>query len=304
MLAVPVGVGTALALAPNVVSDLMSNPDVLLASARQQRLDDLAKERNVAILAELEELGDHSWAGIYRTSGMWPDVLRIAPKAGWTLYHGSWCGNCIGWRGVGRVTQVHDERLELEIELGPKPGEPYSLGKNLFLVRWGDLLFAIPEQGMTEFCADYSDGYSFPYGYFRDLSRNADPVPRGFSDYEEPTRPDATPRVPQQYEHLILDHPLECGLRDGVQWRSERVSWGEGTAFYAVHTADKGTDIGLAVGMRLHCEAGAWPSSGVVESVTADQATVVFFVGEEREKAWDLSGLRVSTQHPKAQLQY
>src|SRR5688500_8689113 len=117
----------------------------------QQGLARLAPARNEQVLAELKGLGGHAWAGVYRTRGGWPTELRIAPDAGFTVYEDSCCGNCQGWLALGRVRSVKGAELKLEVELGyDVPGESefggawYSLQPTLHLVRWGELVFAVP----------------------------------------------------------------------------------------------------------------------------------------------------------------
>jgi hypothetical protein len=58
--------------------------------------------RDARVRAELAEAGLPDWAGVYRTPAPWPTTLRIAPREGYTIHRGSWCGNCTSWNG-GRV---------------------------------------------------------------------------------------------------------------------------------------------------------------------------------------------------------
>lgn len=136
------------------------------ASLVGQSLAKVAPERDEKVTAELERLGDHPWAGVYRTHGRWPTVLRLAPEAGYTLYENSWCGNCEGWRGIGKVVSADGLDPTLDVELGydlPEPGERsdawFSLEPTLHFVHWSDLLFAVPPWRMERFCAEVSGGW-------------------------------------------------------------------------------------------------------------------------------------------------
>jgi len=61
------------------------------------------------------------------------------------------------------------------------------LDDTLHLVRWGNLVFAVPEKRLAEFRAEVADGASFPSFAFRSLGQ---PV-----DGEHPRRPDGEPQT-------------------------------------------------------------------------------------------------------------
>src|SRR5687767_15993553 len=62
-----------------------------------------ASDRSSRAREEIDRLGQHQWAGVYRTPGSWPTELVIAPKAGFSIYKNSWCGNCASWVQTGTV---------------------------------------------------------------------------------------------------------------------------------------------------------------------------------------------------------
>jgi hypothetical protein len=271
-----------------------------LLPGNQVCLEAKAPPRHERVLAEIERLGHHPWAGVYRTRGRWPTELSIAPEAGFTVYDNSWCGNCRGWRGTGRVLASDGACLKLAVEcdfeLPPDSERPeawYQLDDTLYLVKWGDLLFAVPSWRIERFCAEASDGFTFPLVPFRNLaaSDTFDPV--------DPTRPDTRPQVPQEFQHLVLDEPVSCRLASLVDSRLVSEQPGTSSFHEAVYSLDAGSRDGLAVGMRLFVEGKR--ASGRVDHVGLESGRVVVLasldIGRSPE---DLVGSRATTLHPLA----
>jgi hypothetical protein len=263
---------------------------------------EVAPERDETVTAELERLGDHPWAGVYRTHGSWPTVLRLAPEAGYTLYENSWCGNCAGWRGVGKVVAANGLDLTLDVELGydlPEPRERpdawFSLEPTLHLVPWGDLLFAVPPWRMERFCAEVSDGWRFPGVPFRSAGNGAELDPKTVP------RPSGTPQVPDGYRHLVVSLPITGRVEALAEWRLKRAATDDGPGlFEAEYTIDAGADRGVAVGMRFYLAEREYPNrSGRVERVEAGSCRVVFTAREDERVAIEaLVGSPATTLHP------
>ena len=154
-------------------------------------------------LHEIEQLGQHPWAGEYRTREGWPFVLTIAPQSGFTLYKGSSCGLGAGWRAMGKVLADEGSSLKLAIEAGEtlpverRPAAWCELDETLYLVPWGDLLFAVPTWSMERFCERAREAAAFPYEPFRYLGNDAT------FDYENAPRPNGLPQVPAQFQGVL-----------------------------------------------------------------------------------------------------
>jgi len=288
----------ALALPVNPLEGALLVPTSLVVHlvwpGTQALLDRRAPERHERVRAELGELGDHPWAGIYRTGALAPTVLAIAPRSGFTLREGSRCGFGSGWRALGRVLSAQGPTLGLELELAldrPAEGERYpawyGLEPTLHLVRWGDLLFAVPPWRMELFCAEVSDGRSFPLVPFRRAGSPPD------ADFEPAARPEGRPDVPAEYAPLILDEPIEATLRSLIEWRHRyTLPWSGARMFDAIYEADAGARDGVARGMHFHDERGA---DGCVDLVGPETSRVRYLMAEDGAAAAARVGSRVST---------
>ncbi|MCE9592984.1 MAG: hypothetical protein K8S98_02220 [Planctomycetes bacterium] len=267
----------------------------------EMRLAKEAPPRNAQVLAELASSRAHAWDGVYRSSGTWPDELAIAPGAGFTHYEYSWCGNAPGWLAYGRVRAAHEDRLDLTVELDyPEmhASERFHLDETLYLVRWGDLRFAVPTWRMETWCAQVSNGKSFPDAPFRYLG--SDPT----FDFKEPPRPSGTPSVPLEFRHLLVDEPITGKIVALEEWRLKS-DWSstEHEFFDVVYSVDVGSEAKLAVGMRLFAD-GPEPKnrdSGRVTHVERNSARFELIASDE-QKNWAVSlvGRTASTLHPDA----
>ncbi|MEQ1893792.1 MAG: hypothetical protein ABL998_14715 [Planctomycetota bacterium] len=303
-----VSLGILLAIGAAMVSARFLPPETLsafhIASEEQgppeveSRLAKEAQARNTKVVEELSRLGVHPWAGVYRTADLWPDELVLAPEAGFTLYRGSWCGSCARFTALGKVLAVEGSTLKLEVELA-EPDDTSAawigLDDTLHLVRWGELTFAVPASRMELFCAEASDGETFPSVPFR--------YARTPGDHEHPLRPSGKPAIPREFEHLLLDAPVAGSITALVEWRRRpELDGKEQLAYDACFTLDVGAQDGLAVGMHLFVPGVRRPDrfSGRVEAVERDTARFQMLVYEDRrEWARTLVGQGVSTRAPE-----
>ena len=290
--------GAALILPPNPLSALLLLAKEQVFPGIETRLAEEAPTRNTKVIAELALLGVHPWAGVYRTGGLWPTELALAPEEGFTMYRGSWCGNCARFVALGSVLAVESSNLKLGVELAEPDntaGSWFGIDDTLHLVRWGALVFAVPESRLELFCAETSDGVNFPYVPFRYAGAPG--------DLENPLRPAGKPAVPPAFEHLLLDAPIEGKITALVEWRRRPALDGkELQAYDALFALDLGADDGLAVGMHLFVEGAQRPNrfSGRVESVERDSARFQLLVYDDRrEWARGLVGQPVSTRAPE-----
>ncbi len=265
-------------------------------------------ERDARVRSELAEHDLPPWAGVYRTAGPWPTVLRIAPRTGYTIHRGSSCLNCSSWAGglvVGTgpghvdVAQVEGARPPPGNERGPGW---FHVDERVHFVAWGEFTFAVPEWCMEDFCADAIDGRSFPHLPFRHPDFPAEQ--RDAFQERIPPRPPGLPDVPAAYRRLLLDQPAECRLVKQVDWRELEDSC-EGSAcvqrFEAVYSIDASSSMPLAPGLRLWVERDGAVFRGRLEVGDSDSAHIVFSGTQLSSIALrSLAGLRASTRHPRA----
>ncbi|MBI5432252.1 MAG: hypothetical protein HZA52_05420 [Planctomycetes bacterium] len=268
-------------------------PDVEMRLATQGKL------RDSAARAELAVRGDHAWPGTYRTAETWPTELVLAPRAGFTVYHHSRCGNCAGFAAFGRVTAASEKELQLDVELSHECATTRDhLGTTLHLVRWGDLLFAVTPQRVERFCAAVTDGRSFPGDPLRVLGDAA-------FDFDAPTRPDARPVAPSEWQRWLPAAPIEARIVRLVELRPlEPDSKSSVTYYDAEFELDRGAAEGVAVGLSMFTAPppGRDERRGRIESVDEHSARLVLLATEDH-RAWaeSLVGTTVSTLHPLAQ---
>ena len=272
----------------------------LVIPGAETRLRTEGPRRNERALAEITRLGEHPWAGVYRTAGTWPLVLTIAPDSGFTLFSNSWCANCTRYVAQGSVLASSAPKLTVHAELESQEdsnSDRYRIDGILHLVMWGDLQFAVPESDIEMFCANVCGGSIFPDVPFRYRGTLAE------FNYDDPARPEGRPQVPSEYQRLILDKPISCRVLALVEWRRRSDLDYEGRQGYeAVYSVDVGSDDSLAVGMRLFVDGiQKWARyNGRVEHVGRKEGRFQMLArDDERDWANGLVGKMATTLRPK-----
>lgn len=301
-LAILVGTGLACGVTLTVGALTPTGPArVLLDIVRHEvwprtakRLAEQGPERGEQIRHELEALGPHPWAGVYRA--VFGDTLSLAPGAGFSWYHEDGCGNCAGHRALGVVRETDERRLTLEVDLESEESGWATLDGVLHLVPWGDLVFAVPGSHREDFCAQVLDGVSFPKAPFRIVRDDS------AFDSRDPERPPGRPDLPLEFQPLVPDGTISGAVLSLLSWElhepddSTRVPTADVTYLVGLGGEDR-----LAVGMRLYVEAGGLAR---VTEVDARESRIRLVV-RDTEKAWaeGLVGTRVTTaRKPRTRL--
>ncbi|MCC6406357.1 MAG: hypothetical protein IT453_04260 [Planctomycetes bacterium] len=267
-------------------------PDVEMRLATQGEL------RDSAARAEVVVRGDLGWPGAYRTVGIWPTELVLAPRAGFTLFHHSRCGNCDGFAAFGRVTAASEPVLQLDIELSHAcTTTSEHLADRLYTVRWGELLFVVTPQRAERFCAAVTDGRSFPGDPVRVLGDTA-------FDFDAPTRPEGRPLAPSEWQRWLPAAPIEARIVRLVELRPLEPDPNSSVTYYdAEFELDRGAADGVAVGLSMFAAPppGRDERRGRIESVDEHSARLVLLTKDD-QRAWaeSLVGTAVSTLHPLA----
>ncbi len=163
-------------------------------------------------------------------------------------------------------------------------------------MRWGELLFAVPQKRMEFFCAEIADGNTFPVALFRSTSATAD------DDHRHPARPSGVPVLPAEFARLIPARPIACAVGAIVAWERRAELDGKDNRAWDLRLAlDAGANTGLIAGMRLFVEGGSSYAEfrGRVERVEPSTAELRLLVFDER-RAWaeGLPGTRATTLAP------
>jgi hypothetical protein len=289
----------AMLLPPDPLGDALHVATEQVLPGVEKELEEAGPARNARVLAEIARLGAHPWAGVYRTAGMSPVELAIAPETGFTLYRRSGCGNCARYASVGTVLGAEGSTLKLRVELQEQDDTSaawYGLDDTLYLVPWGELVFAVARSRMELFCAEFSGGLTFPYVPFEALGQTPEKYSLGGP------RPAGKPKVPREFEHLLLDVPISARVVELVDWRRRpELDRNDKQAYDAVYSVDVGSDQGLAVGMHFSVERGRYAGrfSGRVEHVERTTGRFQLLAYEGRAWAEGLVGKTATTLRPK-----
>jgi len=260
--------------------------------------DAAASARSEAIRSEIDALGDHDWAGVYRPDfNCWDGpLLEIAPENGVVAWDWRACGN--SWIGNhGEILNVSEERIEFVPVIDPEfdvfdwgGSRRPTLDSVLVRVRWCDRRYLVAGSHMLAFCNDVNwmgDG-SF-VGFVRDV-RDADGV-----QCIPPVS--GLPEVPEEWRPYLLDRPVEATL---VSIDPPRELAGISRVHPPIRVtarADRGRASGLLPGMNLHWERGDLGGSFEITSVD-DNGCSLESIGDDWTNAPDRLppiGTRLST---------
>lgn len=193
-----------------------------------------------AIVAEVESLAKHDWAGqYYYGDGLGVNViLAIAPKAGFVF---EWHG-CMGVydRNYGPVTEK-EGRLFLKLEF-PNQREGFQgIADEFIPIAWGERHYLIPADDVLGFCNDINDG--------------TEPRDGGHGSYllrtgDEGLKVSGPPKLPEEYARYLLDNPIEGEIVEvGEELKVPGIG---GWNFIDTRiTLKPGKASGLLVGMKL-----------------------------------------------------
>jgi hypothetical protein len=196
--------------------------------------------KQAVVLAELEGLGGHPWAGeYYGGDGLGVNrSLTLAPEAGFTF---TWEG-CLGLydRNFGAIT-ARGQELQLSFVFENDQEGFRGLAPDLTLVPWGERRYLVPSDEIAAFCSAVN-GSTEPRRSLRGnhLLRLGD----------EQLEVVGTPELPDGYCDLLLPTPILATIQSVGATRS----W-LGKADIEFHeipiTLDQGHRHGLRVGMIL-----------------------------------------------------
>ena len=248
----------------------------------------VAESKRRTILAEIEKLPNHQWAGeYYAGDGLGVNTSFVAaPDSGFVF---EWHG-CVGLydRNYGAVAWTNDRiRLSFIFENDREGFE--GIAPELTPVSWGPRHYLIPADAFVAFCNEINQGQeprSDSHGTY--LLRRGD----------EKKAVSGFPEVPEQYRKYLLANPVESmiiavgqyTIDPGVAgWISKEISV----------TLNAGTHQGLGVGMELVITEPANLMESVritrTEETRAEAVVVQLRDGEPRPKV----GWRLSTRAPQ-----
>jgi hypothetical protein len=235
------------------------------------------RARRERIRAEIEQLGEHDWAGTYSCGdGLGMNVsLEIAPKAG-AVY--TWYG-CLGLYDLnhGDVTEVSDGRVRLDLVIDPALNNHWFqtalprryMSDEWILVRWGKERYMVPSSQMIPFCNDVSRG-----GWGGEFPRRGAGLGIGSKRFDAP--PEGLPEVPAEYRPFLLAEPLAGSILAVEEPRSIGTFAGGETMFLARAQVDIGLERGLLPGMELFVTEPGGRGRGEVVAVDPQRATVEY----------------------------
>lgn len=287
-----------------VAQEVLADPDDAAAGEPIDTERSAAETRRNKILRELEDLGDHEWAGIYTCGdGLGMNVaIYVAPKGGFTY---TWDG-CMGLYDVnhGDILEARDGLLRVDLAVDADQNwhwyqagrrRPY-MAASLFLVRWGTRLYLLPESQLIPFCNDFNDGLSMRYANYP--CREMAGTKKVASLLGGGELPEGRPQLPAPFRRFLLGEPIEAWI---VEAETPVVveDDGSGDELYQVEAVvDAGLDSGLLPGMIVFPTLeGIRGPDGVVVEVFEHRSRVVF-----RFQMWPApqTGWLVSTRDPSA----
>lgn len=242
--------------------------------------------RHELLLAEIEKLGNHEWAGDYYSGdGLGVNIsLVISPKEYLFEWHG-----CLGVydRNYGAVTEG-DGQIHLSFTFENKRQGFRGIAPDFIPVSWGPRRYLIPADDIVGFCNCVNDGQeprSRIHGLY--LLRRGD----------ESKDVVGLPNVPDEFRSYLLTVPIEATIV-AVDAFTTRPSVADWKFKDTPVTLDAGSNKGLHRGMEFVVTE---PERSVVTvritKVHADRSEgVVTQIGEDRPGP--AVGWRLSTQAP------
>ncbi len=199
----------------------------------------IVKEKREKIMAEIETLKDHPWAGrYYQGDGLGANLsLVIAPESGLTF---TWYG-CMGLydQNYGKVIRDGD-RVKLELAL-ENNGIGFSCPAFEFTpIRWGERVYLISPDEIIDFCNainSRSEPRKGPHGFFFLHD----------DDWEKEVA--GPPELSGQYLQYLLENPVDAAITSVLKTEPSPV-YNNRTKITVL--IDKGKNDGLLPGMKLH----------------------------------------------------
>lgn len=215
--------------------------DIIRARLTQWRAVEAPKgvARRARIVAEIQHLGEHEWAGVYSHVGfrisLAPDsgyTWEIAPLAPWTIMmHGD-------------VVRVTEDRIIVKPSAEPALN-PSEIDTEFIRVRWGDMKCVVRAGDMVDFCNEVNAGRSYPP--IRLLARSAVHA----VDWKLPS---TLPKVPADYQKYLLQKPIEAEIihvGEPAQVPGSQPYKAE-YDFRVPATINVGSRDGIQIGMKLY----------------------------------------------------
>ena len=246
-----------------------------------------AVSRREKILAEIESLHGHEWAGeYYAGDGLGVNTsLVVAPDSGYVF---EWHG-CLGLydRNYGAVTWA-DGRIHLAFTFDNQRKGFQGIAPELIPVSWGQRHYLIPADDVAGFCNSVNDG-----GEARRNIHGSYFLRRG----DEKKAVTGLPNVPVEYRDHLLKTPIEATITE-VDVYVTRPSLSEWKFKDTPVVLDAGSSKGLRVGMQMIVinPRDVVENLQITEVGNARAKGVMTQIGEEA--TGPKSGWRLSTRAP------
>jgi hypothetical protein len=253
-----------------------------------------ATARIERIRAEVEDLGEHPWAGAYYNGGLGMSVaLYAAPEAGFVY---QWTG-CLGVYDLnhGDIVEVRDGWMRVELEIDPTLNDGWGSGRHmspaLLAFRWGERRYLIPECEAMSFVNAVNSGRRWIASFFpiRDAGRAR-------ADDE---RPPGLPSLPDPYATMLLAEPVSARVTEVRELRRVGESGGQPLMEVAVQL-DAGSRDGLVAGMVVYGLDTPRTISAELKDVREGCSSATFrFVPSQLGDTRLRPGSRLSTRSPQ-----
>lgn len=170
------------------------------AEKRADRTEAIAERLREEIGAEIQSLGSHPWAGMYRYGNDLSDnvVMLLAPHSG-VLFERRGCLGLYG-RNYGTIIQNKD-RLRLSFTCANKRDGLQGIADELLVVPWGERTYLVPADDVVGFCNAVNSGQeprpSADFGGY--LLRDGDGAKKVVG----------LPDVPSEFKPYLLAQPVK-----------------------------------------------------------------------------------------------